>query len=202
MPVSARREGGHQRRRRQWRTLQPRRHAHPWRTPCQLHADTHKNNLMQHVANHRSLPGGWRWSHRRWGTPRRSAGRGASTSEMVSQKQFHTVLLQQQLPCHLRLQRMHTAAAAGRRRRRRMCGRSAAALRAAAARRQRCPTQCMTRQQNSAATLSSHYHSLKGLTSTKPLPIWSSSRKDWSLWSTVPASTLPAQLEQAPARQL
>ena len=40
------------------------------------------------------------------------------------------------------------------------------------------------------------------LTSTKPLPIWSSSRKDWSLWSTVPASTLPAQLEQAPARQL
>ena len=40
------------------------------------------------------------------------------------------------------------------------------------------------------------------LTSTKPLPICSSSRKDWSLWSTAPPSTLPAQLEQAPARQL
>ena len=37
---------------------------------------------------------------------------------------------------------------------------------------------------------------------TKPLLIWSSSRKDWSLWSTSPLSTLPAQLEQAPARQL
>ena len=42
----------------------------------------------------------------------------------------------------------------------------------------------------------------RALTSTKPLPIWSSSRKDWSLWSTVPLTTLPAQLEQAPARQL
>ena len=36
--------------------------------------------------------------------------------------------------------------------------------------------------------------------STKPLPIWSSSRKDPSDWSTVPFSTMPAQLEHAPAR--
>jgi hypothetical protein len=36
--------------------------------------------------------------------------------------------------------------------------------------------------------------------STKPPLIWPSSRNDWSLWSTVPFSTLPAQLEQAPAR--
>jgi hypothetical protein len=35
---------------------------------------------------------------------------------------------------------------------------------------------------------------------TKPLPIWSSSRKDPSDWSTVPDSTMPAQLEHAPAR--
>eukprot|EP00223_Ostreococcus_mediterraneus_P005858 CAMPEP_0174577904 /NCGR_PEP_ID=MMETSP0929-20130131/321_1 /TAXON_ID=548131 ORGANISM="Ostreococcus mediterraneus, Strain clade-D-RCC2572" /NCGR_SAMPLE_ID=MMETSP0929 /ASSEMBLY_ACC=CAM_ASM_000573 /LENGTH=137 /DNA_ID=CAMNT_0015758815 /DNA_START=197 /DNA_END=610 /DNA_ORIENTATION=- len=37
--------------------------------------------------------------------------------------------------------------------------------------------------------------------STKPLPIWSSSRKDWSDWSMEPATTLPAQDEHAPARQ-
>ena len=37
--------------------------------------------------------------------------------------------------------------------------------------------------------------------STNPLPIWSSSKKDWSDWSMVPASTFPAQEEQAPARQ-
>ena len=35
----------------------------------------------------------------------------------------------------------------------------------------------------------------------KPAPIWSSSRKDWSDWSMVPAVTLPAQDEHAPARQ-
>eukprot|EP00972_Heterocapsa_arctica_P087300 12873850-Heterocapsa_arctica.AAC.1 len=35
----------------------------------------------------------------------------------------------------------------------------------------------------------------------KPLPIWSSSRKAWSDWSMEPVSTLPAQLEQEPARQ-
>jgi hypothetical protein len=35
---------------------------------------------------------------------------------------------------------------------------------------------------------------------TKPLPIWSSSRKEPSDWSTVPLSTMPAQLEHAPAR--
>lgn len=37
--------------------------------------------------------------------------------------------------------------------------------------------------------------------STNPLAIWSSSKKDWSDWSTVPAWTFPAQEEQAPARQ-
>merc|ERR1719199_118313 len=35
---------------------------------------------------------------------------------------------------------------------------------------------------------------------TKPLPIWSSSKKEPSDWSTVPLSTMPAQLEHAPAR--
>ncbi len=36
---------------------------------------------------------------------------------------------------------------------------------------------------------------------TKPLPVWSSSKKDWSDWSMVPATTLPAQEEHAPALQ-
>ena len=36
--------------------------------------------------------------------------------------------------------------------------------------------------------------------STKPSPIWSSSRNDWSDWSISPAVTLPAHDEQAPAR--
>ena len=37
---------------------------------------------------------------------------------------------------------------------------------------------------------------------TNPLEVWSSSKKDWSLWSASPLSILPAQLEHAPARQL
>ncbi len=36
--------------------------------------------------------------------------------------------------------------------------------------------------------------------STKPWPIWSSSRNDWSDWSMVPETTLPAHELQAPAR--
>ena len=35
----------------------------------------------------------------------------------------------------------------------------------------------------------------------KPSPVWSSSRKAWSDWSMEPETTLPAQLEQEPARQ-
>ena len=36
--------------------------------------------------------------------------------------------------------------------------------------------------------------------STKPFSCWLSSKKDWSLWSTVPDTSLPAHDEQAPAR--
>merc|ERR1712232_628150 len=36
--------------------------------------------------------------------------------------------------------------------------------------------------------------------STKPSPIWSSSKKEPSDWSIVPAVTFPAQVEHAPAR--